>query len=70
MATFSRRVPFTTKQELSEDQLRHPPYGSNLTFPLPRYSRFSQTSGTSGNPVRWLDTAGTGAWMLGNWDCV
>src|SRR5436309_1951220 len=34
-----RRIPFTTKEELVEDQLAHPPYGSNLTFPLKDYSR-------------------------------
>ena len=28
-----RRLPFTTKAELSADQAARPPYGSNLTFP-------------------------------------
>src|SRR6266849_3018569 len=54
---FFARVPFTTKQELVEDQRACPPYGTNLTYPLDRYARFSQTSGTSGAPLRWLDTA-------------
>src|SRR5437773_8397701 len=53
---FSLRFPFTTKAELVEDQLRHPSFGSNLTFPLDRYTRFHQTSGTTGTPLRWLDT--------------
>ena len=49
--------PFTTKAELVADQAEHPPYGSNLTYPLDRYSRLHQTSGTStGRPLRWLDT--------------
>lgn len=48
--------PFTRKQELVEDQLAYPPYGTNLTFPLERYTRFHQTSGTTGTPLRWLDT--------------
>ncbi|HEX4613663.1 MAG TPA: AMP-binding protein [Urbifossiella sp.] len=51
------RVPFTTKAELAADQAEYPPYGSNLSFPLDRYSRLHQTSGTStGRPLRWLDT--------------
>jgi phenylacetate-CoA ligase len=64
---FSRRVPFTTKTELVEDQRRHPPYGTNLTFPLARYTRCHQTSGTSGAPLRWLDTPESWSWMLDNW---
>ena len=67
LAEFFERTPFTTKQELALDQLAHPPYGSNLTYALERYSRFSQTSGTSGRPMRWLDTAESWDWMLANW---
>lgn len=67
---FSQRVPFTLKHELIEDQRCHPPYGSNLTYPIERYTRFSQTSGTSGKPMRWLDTAESWSWMLDNWDHV
>jgi phenylacetate-CoA ligase len=61
---------FTTKQELIDDQAAHPPYGTNLTFPLERYTRFCQTSGTSGHPLRWLDTPESWNWMLDNWDRV
>ena len=53
---FTAAFPFTTKNEIARDQEQHPLYGSNLTFPLERYSRFHQTSGTSGKPLRWLDT--------------
>ena len=67
---FFERVPFTRKQELIEDQRAHPPYGSNLTFPLDRYTRFCQTSATTGKPLRWLDTPESWDWMLGNWDLV
>lgn len=63
-------VPFTTKQELIEDQLKHPPFGTNLTFPVDRYTRFCQTSATTGRPMRWLDTPESWNWMLGNWDRV
>jgi phenylacetate-CoA ligase len=47
---FSARFPFTAKTELAEDQRRSPPFGTNLTYPLNRYTRFHQTSGTSGAP--------------------
>jgi phenylacetate-CoA ligase len=60
-------VPFTTKSEIVADQLANPPYGTNLTYPLERYSRCCQTSGTSGTPVRWLDTPESWDWMLRNW---
>lgn len=63
-------VPFTTKQELIEDQLKHPPFGTNLTYPVDRYTRFCQTSATTGRPMRWLDTPESWNWMLGNWDRV
>lgn len=64
---FSRRFPFTTKDELAADQRAHPPYGSNLTFPIAAYSRFHQTSGTSSAPLRWLDTPESWNWMTENW---
>src|SRR5262249_43153887 len=56
LGEFFKSAPFTSKQEIVEDQLRHPPFGSNLTYPLERYTRFSQTSATTGKPLRWLDT--------------
>ncbi len=64
---FRRRIPFTTKRELTEDQLESPPYGTILTYPVERYGRFCQTSGTSGRPLRWLDTAESWDWMTRNW---
>ncbi len=67
---YAASAPFTTKQELVEDQLRHPPYGTNLTYPLAHYTRQWQTSGTSGQPMRWLDTAESLSWMLDSWEIV
>lgn len=62
------RLPFTTKAELIADQEIHPPYGSNLTYPLERYCRLHQTSGTTtGRPLRWLDTPESWDWMLHCW---
>jgi phenylacetate-CoA ligase len=63
-------LPFTTKPELVADQLAHPPYGTNLTFALSQYSRLHQTSGTSGQPLRWLDTPAAWDWMLGCWQKI
>lgn len=56
LADFTCRFPFTSKAELVADQLARPPYGTNLSFPLERYTRCHQTSGTTGTPLRWLDT--------------
>ncbi len=64
---FSRLYPLTRKEELVEDQRAQPPYGTNLTYPLERYTRFHQTSGTTGQPLRWLDTNATWSWMVDNW---
>lgn len=63
-------LPFTTKQELSADQERHAPYGSNLSLPLVSYSRYHQTSGTSSSPLRWLDTRESWTWILDCWDAI
>ncbi|MHC4399939.1 MAG: phenylacetate--CoA ligase family protein [Planctomycetota bacterium] len=65
-----RRLPFTTKQELSADQAAHPPYGTNLTFPLKRYTRIHQTSGTTAEPIHWLDTAESWSWWGRCWAAV
>lgn len=67
---FSARFPFTTKPELVADQLAHPPFGTNLTYPLASYTRFHQTSGTTGVPLRWLDTPESWDWLVENWQTV
>jgi phenylacetate-CoA ligase len=51
-----RRLPFTSKQDLLDDQRRNPPFGSNLTYPLERYTHVNQTSGSTGDTLRVLDT--------------
>jgi phenylacetate-CoA ligase len=65
-----RELPLTTKAELSADQALHPPYGTNLTYPLSRYVRMHQTSGTSGQPLRVLDTAESWAWWAAIWERI
>ncbi|HEY7184231.1 MAG TPA: AMP-binding protein [Blastocatellia bacterium] len=60
-------LPFTTKSELVAEQLKHPPYGRLLTYPLSRYRYIHQTSGTTGRPLRWLDTAEDWKTFLQGW---
>ncbi len=67
LAQFTENVRFTIKQDLVEDQKANPLFGTNLTFPLDRYTRLHQTSGTSGAPLRWLDTPENWQWMTDNW---
>jgi phenylacetate-CoA ligase len=64
---FSARFPFTTKPELVQDQFAHRPFGTNLTYPLERYTRFHQTSGTTGTPLRWVDTPESWDVMVESW---
>ncbi len=64
---FSRRIPLTTKGELVADQAANAPYGTDLTYPPERYSRCHQTSGTTGNPLRWLDTPESWSSMTEDW---
>ena len=62
------RLPLTTKTELLADQAANPPFGTNLTYPLDRFVRLHQTSGSSGDrPLRWLDTAQSWEWWLRIW---
>ena len=64
------RLPFTRKAELGLDQAAHPPFGTNLTYPIDRYVRVHQTSGTSGAPLRWLDTQESWDWWARCWGFV
>jgi len=63
-----QRLPLTTKDEITADQQANPPFGTNLTFPVARYNRLHQTSGTSGTrPLRWLDTPESWDWWTRIW---
>ena len=64
------RLPFTTKAELVADQEANGPWGTNLTEPMSAYTRYCQTSSTTGKPLRWLDTNGSWQWMLDCWKTV
>jgi phenylacetate-CoA ligase len=70
LADFTENVPFTTKEELAANHEQHPPYGTTNTYPLSRYHRFHQTSGTRGKPLIWLDEPDGWAWILDNWEWV
>lgn len=65
---FSAGFPLTRKDEFVADQAAAPPYGTNLTFPRERFVRCHQTSGSTGAPLRWLDTPESWRAMLDNWD--
>ena len=64
---FRSQMPFTLKTELSADQAAHPPYGSFHTYPVSKYTRYHQTSGTSGKPLIWLDDPESWQWVLESW---
>ena len=63
-------LPFTTKAELVADQAASPPWGTALGEPLERYTRYNQTSSTTGRPLRWIDTPESWQWMLDCWKAV
>jgi phenylacetate-CoA ligase len=65
-----RQLPFSNKQELVDDQLSHPPYGTNLTYARSEYCRLHQTSGTTGRPMRWLDTVASWDWFMRCWNQI
>jgi len=61
------RLPMTTKHELIADQEAHGPFGTNVTYPLEDYVRFHQTSGTTGVPLKVLDTDASWNWWGRCW---
>ncbi|MCH7871113.1 MAG: phenylacetate--CoA ligase family protein [Planctomycetes bacterium] len=63
-------LPFVTKTQVAEDQRKSPPYGSNLTYPLERYVRLHETSGTTGEGMRWLDTPESWDWFMRCWAII
>ncbi len=65
-----RRLPFTSKNELVEDQEANPPYGTNLTYPASAYTRLHSTSGTSGRKLKVLDTEESWEWFTRCWQHI
>lgn len=64
------RIPMTTKAELAADQIEHAPWGTALTEPIAHYTRYCQTSSTTGRPMRWLDTNASWQWVIDCWKAV
>src|SRR5919108_4208727 len=50
------RLPFTTKDELKENQAAKPPWGDVLAVPFEDVLRIHMTSATTGRPLAFLDT--------------
>ena len=65
-----KRLPLTEKSELVQAQSDALPFGSNTTFEESAYSRFHQTSGTTGTPLRVLDTPESWDWWGRCWGHV
>ena len=65
-----RKLPFTTKAELVADQAANPPWGTALTEPIDQYTRYCQTSSTTGRPLKWIDTNESWQWLLECWKAV
>ena len=50
------RLPFIAKEDLRKDQEAFPPWGSMLTLRAEECQRIHMTSGTTGRPIKILDT--------------
>ncbi|MGI8601511.1 MAG: phenylacetate--CoA ligase family protein [Verrucomicrobiales bacterium] len=70
LTDFVTTCPLLTKADLARDRAETPPFGTNLTWRLERYTRFCQTSGTTGRPLSWLDTPEDWGAMLRCWHRV
>ncbi len=64
---YVRLCPLMTKKVITTDRENSPPYGSNHSYPLENYTRFCQTSGTTGPPLTWLDSRDDWNAMLDTW---
>src|SRR3990172_3092029 len=60
------RLPFTRKSELAEAQEKSG-FACNLTYPIAEYTRFHQTSGTTGKPLHVFDTLKSWDWWAHCW---
>ena len=63
-------LPLTSKHDLAADQDASPPWGTAHTESLDRYTRYHQTSSTTGRPLRWLDTNESWQGVLDCWRAV
>ncbi len=65
-----QKLPLTCKSELVRAQEDAPPFGTNATFSLDTYTRVHQTSGTTGTPLRVVDTPESWDWWGYCWGHV
>src|SRR5256714_14608705 len=65
-----QKLPFTCKSELARAQEEAPPFGTNATFSVDAYTRVHQTSGTTGTPLRVVDTPESWEWWGDCWGHV
>src|SRR5437763_7443097 len=69
------KLPFTTKEELRDSQLEHPPLGRHAAVPMSRVVRIHSSSGTTGRPSyvgitrhdrdTWIETVSRVPWSAG-----
>ncbi|HEX2912315.1 MAG TPA: AMP-binding protein [Chloroflexia bacterium] len=64
------QVPFTYKSELVAEQTTNPPFGSIFSYPISNYVKLHQTSGTTGRPLKVLDTREDWEWWARCWEQV
>jgi phenylacetate-CoA ligase len=64
------KLPFTYKSELMRAQEEAPPFGTNVTYSIEAYTRVHQTSGTTGTPMRVVDTPESWDWWGHCWGHV
>ena len=57
-----------SKGEILADQARYKPYGKIPSVDIRKLVRLHQSSGTSGNPLVWADTASDWSRLLDQWD--
>ncbi len=62
-------LPLTEKEELIREGTGNPS-PANLTWPIERYLRYHQTSGTRGRPLPVYDTATDWQWWIDGWQYV
>jgi phenylacetate-CoA ligase len=62
-------LPQTTKEELQPEPGGEP-FAVNRTYPIERYVRCHQTSGTRGRPLVVIDTADDWKWWIEAWQYV
>jgi len=60
-------LPVSSREELLADQADTPPFGTHLAKPIAAYVRVSESAGTTGAPLRWLDTPADVEWLTQLW---